>query len=178
MTTRQRVPLDDLSPIINTPLLEEPKEVLQQLLQHLKVCMKQNFQSSLILVGAAIMTFHYECITAHYGGCPIPLAIGPSEAGKTTAILAALSLFGCQESAYYVKGTNAFFLERSAASTLPYGIDDPQTGRAMKTNRLDLPEMIVDLYNAAKSANAVKGSKKPKSAPIAATNWNLQNEER
>ena len=83
-----------------------------------------------------------------------------------------------QESSYYVKGTNAFFLERSALSTLPYGIDDPQTTKVGKTNRLDLPELIVDLYNAAKSANAVKGSRKPKSAPIVATNWSLQNDER
>ena len=124
------------------------------------------------------MTFHYDCITARYGGCPIPLAVGPSEAGKTTAILTALSLFGCQESSYYVKSTNAFFLERSAASTLPYGIDDPQARKAAKTNRLDLPELIVDLDNAAKSANVVKGSKKPKSAPIVTTNWSLQNDER
>ena len=78
-----------------------------------------------------------------------------------------------------MKGTNAFFLERSATSTLPYGIDDPQTGRAgAKANRLDLPELIVDLYNAAKSANAVKGSKKPKSAPVVATNWNIKDDDR
>ena len=172
---RTKVSFSDLSPIIHTPLEEEPKDVLQKMILRLKVCMKQNFESSLIIIGAAIMTFHYD---TKYGGCPIPLAVGPSEAGKTTAILTALSLFGCQESSYYVKGTNAFFLERSALSTLPYGIDDPQTTKVGKTNRLDLPELIVDLYNAANSANAVKGSWKQKSAPIVATNWSLQNDER
>ena len=50
---------------------------------------------------------------------------------------------------------------------MPYGIDEPQTGRAgAKANRLDLPELIVDLYNVAKSANAMKGSKMPKSVPV------------
>ena len=75
----------------------------------------------------------------------------------TTYDISALSLFGATESSF-VKGTNAFFLDRSAESTLPYGIDDPNLkGRASKTNFLDLQELIVDLYNGAKSANAVKG---------------------
>ena len=151
------------------------KDVLQKMILHLRVCMKHNFDSSVVLIGATVMACHYQHIAAKYNGCPIPLAVGPAEAGKTTSILTALSLFGCSESAYYVKETNAFFLERSATSTLPYGIDDPQTGRAgAKANRLDLLELIVDLYNAAKSTNAVKGSKKPKSVPVVATNWNIK----
>ena len=78
-----------------------------------------------------------------------------------------------------MKGTNAFFLQRSAECTLPYGIDDPQNSSrsTSKTNRLDLPEMIVDLYNAGKSANMIKGSKKPKSAPLIASNYDLNHEE-
>ena len=64
-------------------------------------------------------------------------------------------------------------------STPPYGIDDLQTGKvAAKANKLDLPELIVDLYNAAKSANAMKGSKKPKSVPVVTTNWNLRDDDR
>lgn len=62
---------------------------------------------------------------------------------------------------------------------MPFGIDDPHVGKSTgKTNRLDLPELIVDLYNAAKSANAVSGSKKPISAPLVATNTDLLNDER
>ena len=47
-----------------------------------------------------------------------------------------------------------------------------------KTNRLDLPELVVDLYNGAKSANVVTGSKKPRSAPIVATNFDLKSDSR
>ena len=68
------------------------------------------------------MAFHYTSIV---GGCPIPIACGPSEARKTTAILAGLSICGSSNTSHYVKGTNAFFLERSSLLTLPYGIDDP-----------------------------------------------------
>ena len=90
----------------------------------------------------------------------------------------ALSLYGCTESSYYVKGTNAFFIQRASESTLPFGIDDPQISSSSKTNRLELPELVVDLFNGAKSANAVKGSKKPRSAPIVATNFNLKSDPR
>ena len=35
-----------------------------------------------------------------------------------------------------MKGTNAFFLQRSVECTLPFGIDDPQqTSSSSKTNR-------------------------------------------
>lgn len=112
---KTKVPLDDLSPEIKTPILVAPKDVLQKMLLYLRVCMKHNFDSSVVLIGATIMAFHYQHIVTKYGGCPIPLAVGP---GKTTSISTALSLFGCNESAYYVKGTNVFFLERSATSTL------------------------------------------------------------
>ena len=69
---RAKVYISDLSPIIHTPLKEEPKDVLQKMILRLKVCMKQNFESSLIIIGAAIMTFQYDTITAKYGGLPNP----------------------------------------------------------------------------------------------------------
>lgn len=40
------------------------------------------------------MSLHYSTITKEYGGCPIVIAVGPSETGKTTALTAALSLSG------------------------------------------------------------------------------------
>ena len=131
------------------------------------------------MIGSSVMMFHFASICKKYGGCYIPVAIGDPETGKSTAIKAALSLSGAQESGYYVKGTNAFFLDQANVSTLPFGIDDPHVGKSTgKTNRLDLPELIVDLYNAAKSANAVSGSEKPISAPLIASNKELVREER
>ena len=74
------------------------------------------------------------------------------------------------------RGTNAYFIERSAESTLPYAIDDPvlkASKSSIKANSLDLQELIVDVYNGAKSANASKGSRKPISAPFVATNFDI-----
>ena len=83
---------------------------------------------------------------------------------------------GSHKTSYYVKGTNSFFLD---CSTLPYGIDDPQAGKSSnRTNRLDIPGLLVDLYNAAKSANSISGSKKPMLAPIIACNWDVASDQR
>ena len=83
---------------------------------------------------------------------------------------------GSQLSAIYVKGTNAFFLERAAISTLPFCIDDPP--RVRSGSSLDINDLIVDLYNGCKTANLRKGSLKPHSTPIVATNFNLDSDQR
>lgn len=74
----------------------------------------------------------------------------------------------------YVKGSNAFFLERSAISSLPYAIDDPPKSG----NSVDVNELIMDLFNTCKNANLRRGSLIPESVPIIATNYSLKDEER
>jgi hypothetical protein len=173
------IPSHDLCPNITTPLEADAKPLLSHMIDLLSVCLKHNFPSAALVLGATVLSFHFEKAVELFRGCPICVCIGPPETGKTTAILAALSLCGGNESSYYVKGTNAFFIQRSAECTLPFGIDDPQNASsANKTNRLDLPELIVDLFNGGKSANMVKGSKKPKSAPVIASNYNLNRDDR
>ena len=75
----------------------------------------------------------------------------------------------------YVKGSNAFFLERSAISTLPYAIDDPPKG---SSSGVDMNELVIDLYNTCKNANLRRGSLEPRSIPIIETNFALKDEER
>lgn len=177
---KSRVLATDLCPNIKTPFPSNHGAYLEEMVDLLEVCEKHNFLATVLTIGAAIQTFHYETIVELYGGCPISVLMGPPETGKTKAILASLALFGSTESAYFVKGTNAFFLDRSAESTLPYGIDDPNLKKsgASKSNFLDFNELVIDLYNGAKSANALKGSKKPHSAPIIATNFDLNDDSR
>lgn len=178
MDERSKLSVSDICPMVSLPLSTSP---LRELVCHLEVCLKHNFIASICVIGAAIMAFHYTTILEMYGGCCIPVAYGPSEAGKTTAILASLSLNGASSSSHYVKGTNSFFLERSSASTLPFGIDDPNigaSGKKSKANFLDIPELIIDLYNGAKTGNSVKGSKRPLSIPIIATNFSVKGDPR
>lgn len=132
----------------------------------------------MVLSGIAL-SFHYETVVEKYGGCPITVAIGESETGKSTAIRAGLSLFGCDELSQYVKGTNAFFLERAVRSTLPFGIEEAKgKGGKTKANQLDLPELIIDLYNGARSGNLKTGSVRPKAIPALASNFDVHEMER
>lgn len=76
----------------------------------------------------------------------------------------------------YVKGTNAFFLERAAILSLPFATDDPPRSKGGSSS-LDVNDLIVDLYNGCKTANLRKGSLVPHSVPIVATNFNLSNDQ-
>ncbi len=74
----------------------------------------------------------------------------------------------------YVKGSNAFFLERSS---LPYAIDDPPKATS-KGSSVDINSLIVDLFNGCLTANLRSGPLKPLSIPLVASNYNLKKEER
>ena len=49
------------------------------------------------------MSLRYSSITEEHGGCPVVIAVGPSETGKTTALTAALSLTGLHIVSYGIK---------------------------------------------------------------------------
>lgn len=67
----------------------------------------------------------------------------------------------------YVKGTNAFFLERASVSSLPFAIDDPPQSNKSCVNCL-----------MAETANLKAGSLQALSTAIVATNFNLKKKER
>ena len=71
---------------------------------------------------------------------------------KTTA--------GSLTSSMYVKGTNAFFLERACVSSMPFAIDDLQKQTSRNTSFND-SNLIIDLSNGAKTTNLHKGSLNP-----------------
>ncbi len=84
---------------------------------------------------------------------------------------------GSTQSSMYVKGSNAFFLERSSLSSLPYAIDDPPKATS-KGSSVDINSLIVDLFNGCQTANLRSGPLKPLSIPLVASNYNLKKEER
>ena len=124
------------------------------------------------------MSFHYSTIKDMFGGCPMVVAIGESETGKLTAIRAALSLLGCHQILRYVKGTNVLFMERASQSTLPFGIEEAVPSKKGNTNKLDLTELVIDLFDGAVSANMKTGALKPKSVPVLATNFDVEDIDR
>ena len=161
----------DISPNVVHPLSNEP---ISNLVNLLEIISKHNFKSSLMVIAGAIMAFHYSLIKDIYGGCPITVATGPSETGKSTAIRAALSLFGAHKISRYVKGTNALFMERASSSSIPFGIEEAVPSKKGKQNKLDLTELVIDLYDGAISANMKTGALVPKCVPVIATNFDVE----
>ena len=143
---------------------------LKEMVDLLGKTMKHNAMSALLLVGGAVMSCHYRQIVETFGGFPIVLACGPTETGKSTSLKVGLSLTGGQKRPFYAKGTNAYFLERSSLSCLPFGIDDPNMSTYAGKKQLDVGELVVHLHNGAKTANLRSGALQPSSAPLIATN--------
>lgn len=79
-----------LLPIIKMPLTSN---VLRELVSHLASVMKHNFISSLLILAGGVMQLHYSKLQL-LGGCPIIVAQGRSETGKSTALRTALALLG------------------------------------------------------------------------------------
>ena len=86
------MPCADLLPEICLPF---DTTALKKLLSAMKVALKQNFISSLLLLGGYLMSLHYSTFNSTRASrCPIVVAIGVSETGKSTSINAALAICG------------------------------------------------------------------------------------
>ena len=80
-----------LVPQISTPFSTTPLGELVYLLQN---AMKHNFLSSVLVVSGGIMALHYENIREIFGGCPVVVATGNPETGKSTSMKAVAALYG------------------------------------------------------------------------------------
>ena len=91
------VPSTDLYPRISLPLATAS---LRQLLLLLKIALKHNFINGLLVIAGSVMAAHYSAVIRVNSGCPMVIASGPSETGKSTAIRSALSLTGNHHNFY------------------------------------------------------------------------------
>ena len=142
------------------------------LLKTLETCLDHNFLSCVLMMGAGVMSFHYQEIVKVFRFCPQVMATGPVSTGKSVSIQAALSLFGADNTKnHYMKCSKAFCLQRAAISSLPFGIDDP-------TFPAELNEVVVSFYNGTISANVMCGSILPLTCPIYSSNFTFGSDER
>lgn len=107
----------DITPAILHPL---NSDVLMDFFHLLKSISKHNLIPTLLIVAGAIQCFHFESVVACFGHCPIPVALGQAETGKSTALQAGLALFGCDEIGMCVKASNSILLERACSSGTYY----------------------------------------------------------
>lgn len=69
-------------------------QALKQAIPLMKIVLKHNFVSGLLVMAGCVMSLHYSAIIKLNSGCPMMVATGKSETGKSTAIKTAMSLTG------------------------------------------------------------------------------------
>ena len=139
---------------------------LHPLLDALHKVMKQNFPAALVVLGSAGLSMHYKTLVEKNGECPAPFICGGVGTGKSLALRAALSLFGSHKTCFYSRGTREKLLQHLSWSALPIGIDDPQKPDT-------IGELMVDLFNGAKSTTISHGDIQPITTGIVTANFNL-----
>lgn len=147
-------------------------QIFPELLETLETCLAHNYLSCILIMGAGVMSFHYQEVLKLFRFCPQVMATGPVSTGKSVSIQAALCLFGADNTKnHYLKCSKAFCLQRAAISSLPFGIDDPSFP-------VDLNEVVVSFYNGTISANVMCGSLLPLTCPIYSSNFTFGKNER
>ena len=110
---QSKIKCADITPTIVHPL---NNDVLCDYFRLLTQISKHNLIPTLIMVAGAVQCFHFESVVEQFGHCPIPVACGEPETGKSNALQAGLSLFGCDEIGMCVKASNSILLERACSS--------------------------------------------------------------
>lgn len=153
---------------IELPLTTDP---LCSLFESLRIHMQHNFLPCVMTISATVLALHYQSVLKKLKFCPIPLAFGNSATGKTTALLCGLSLLGAQESRFFSKITKEKMLQMCSSSSIPLGVDDPQS-------KNDISRLIIDLYNGAKSGTMGYGERKPTSTCVISANFTTIDQQR
>lgn len=101
----------------------------------------------------------------------MPLAFGSPGTGKTTALLCGLSLMGAQDTRFFSKLTREKVLDLCSSSSIPLGVDDPQS-------KTDISRLLIDLYNGARSGTLGCGETKPTSTCVISANFTTIEQQR
>ena len=78
------------------------------MIELLENVMGHNFYPSLLVVSGVVLCFHYSSLAGGNCGCPVIVASGQPETGKTKSIKTALSMIGMSFDLYIsiLHGTN------------------------------------------------------------------------
>ena len=110
--------------------------------------------------------YAHSTILKHNLCCPVPFLCGGVGKGKLLALRFALSLYAAHTHEFFSRGTKEKYLLHLSRSSIPIGIDDPQSNKS-------LGELIEDIYNGAKSTTVSHGNLQPTTSGIITANFNL-----
>ena len=139
---------------------------LHQLIDAIGSIMGHNFYPAILALGSGVMALHYAQLISKRGHCHVPVLHGMSKTGKTTALQLVLSLFGCHHLTFYSRGSKEAYVRKCCSSTFPVGCDDPQS-------ETTTGQLIVELFNGAKSTILKHGDQLPLTTCIISANFNM-----
>ena len=122
---------------IELPLTTDP---LCNFTENLRVSMCHNFMPTVMTMASIIHALHYQTMLQKLRCCPVALAFGNAGTGKTIALQCGLSLMGVQDTRFYSKFSKEKVFDLCFTSSIPLGVDDPQS-------KADISRLIIDLYN-------------------------------
>jgi len=91
--------------------------------------------------------------------------------GKTIALRCGLSLMGVQDTRFYSKLSKEKVFDLCFTSSIPLGVDDPQS-------KADISRLINDLYNGTRSGTIGRGERKPTSTCVITSNFTTLEQQR
>jgi len=105
---------------------------MDTLLKCLKETVKGNFIPAFLFVGGVAMLSHFEAIFQVQSMCPTPVAIGPKNIGKTTAVSTATRMLGMPSHFHIRDMTDVEASEQMVWKTFPSILDDPDDMKTVK----------------------------------------------
>ncbi|XP_078362759.1 uncharacterized protein LOC144646922 [Oculina patagonica] len=133
---------------------------LRRLIEAEKDLLGNNFPQAVMTLACCAIGANYGCIVKEYGGCGIPVLYGAPQSAKTTALKAALSVFG--ESDVVQDMTFKAVMDRASATTIPFGWDDAENSTMIK-------QVAVAFFNQGGTLS-YHGRSVPMTFPIMTTN--------
>lgn len=72
-------------------------ESIAKLIQHQENFCGPDTPATLLILGGTAMSFHYQLLNRMLRGVPVTMAVGEPVSGKSTAVEAAMSVFGVRK---------------------------------------------------------------------------------
>ena len=148
---------------------------LCSLMETLRDCMSYNFMPCVMTLVptmastlvSTILSLHYQSMLKKLKFCPVPLHSGI----QAIALFCSLALLGANDTRFYSKITKEKALSLCSTSSIPLGVDDPQS-------KGDISRLIIDLYNGTRSGMMGCGGTRPTSMCIISANFTTVDQQR
>ncbi|XP_028409953.1 uncharacterized protein LOC114532610 [Dendronephthya gigantea] len=125
-----------------------------------KALFQNNYPQVVLAHAGSSMACNYDLILKKFDGCAIPVLMGPSVSGKTTALKAVMSIFGIRK--FTCESSSRYIENRQSNTTIPFGWDDASDMKVLKN-------VSVNSFNGCGSST-MKNTLQPHTVPVVSTN--------